>query len=87
MKDISDKRQPSFLFMKMDDEGKKYWRLNYNIVEKQDEENKSYFECDFVPENEGLIAENPTFNLFVDELKSKGLSDDDIEFIRQNVQL
>ena len=87
MKDISDKRQPSFLFMKMDDEGKKYWRLNYNIVKKQDEENKSYFECDFVPENEGLIAENPTFNLFVDELKSKGLSDDDIESIRHNVQL
>ena len=56
MKDISDKKQPSFLFMKIDDEGKKYWRLNYNIFEKQDEENKSYFECDFVPENEGLIA-------------------------------
>ena len=87
MKDISDKKQPSFLFMKIDDEGKKYWRLNYNIFEKQDEENKSYFECDFVPENEGLIAENPTFDLFVDELKSKGLSDDDIEAIRQNVQL
>ena len=87
MKDISNKRQPSFLFMKIDDDGKKYWRLNYNIVEKQDEENKSYFECDFVPENEWLIAENPTFDLFVDELKSKGLSDDDIEVIRQNVQL
>ena len=87
MKDISDKRQPSFLFMKMDDDGNKYWRLNYNIVEKQDEENKSNFECDFVPENEGLIAELPTFDLFVDELKSKGLSDDDIEMIRQNVQL
>lgn len=87
MKDISDKKQPSFLFMKIDDEGKKYWRLNYNIFEKQDEENKSYFECDFVPENEGLIAENPTFDLFVDELKSKGLSDDDIEAIRRNVQL
>ena len=87
MKDISDKRQPSFLFMKMDDDGNKYWRLNYNIVEKQDEENKSNFECDFVPENEGLIAELPTFDLFVDELKSKGLSDDDIEVIRQNVQL
>ena len=87
MKDISKNRQPSFLFMKIDDEGKKYWRLNYNIVEKQDEENKSYFECDFVPENEGLIAENPTFDLFVNELKSRGLSDDDIEVIRQNVQL
>ena len=87
MKDISDKRQQSFLFMKIDNESNKYWRLNYNIVEKQDEENKSYFECDFVPENEGLIAEGPTFNLFIDELKSKGLSDDDIEAIRQNVQL
>lgn len=87
MKDISDKRQQSFLFMKIDDEGKKYWRLNYNIVERQDEENKSYFECDFVPENEGLIAEKPTFDLFVGELKAKGLSDDDIEAIRQNVQL
>ena len=87
MKDISDKRQPSFLFMKVDDNGNKYWRLNYNIFEKQDEENKSNFECDFVPENEGLIAELPTFDLFVDELKSKGLSDDDIEVIRQNVQL
>lgn len=58
--------------MKIDDEEKKFWRLNYNVVEKQDEENKSYFECDFVPENEGLIAENPTFDLFVDELKRKG---------------
>lgn len=87
MKDISDKRQPSFLFMKMDDDGKKYWRLNYNIVEKQDEENKSYFECDFVPENEGLISENPTFDLFINELKFKGLSNDEIETIRQNVQL
>ena len=87
MKDISNNRQSSFLFMKIDDESNKYWRLNYNIVEKQDEENKSNFECDFVPENEGLIAELPTFDLFVDELKSKGLSDDDIEVIRQNVQL
>ena len=87
MKDISDKRQQSFLFMKFDDEGNNYWRLNYNIVEKKDEESNTYFECDFVPENEGLISEVPTFDLFVDELKSKGLSDDDIEVIRQNVQL
>lgn len=87
MKDISNNRQPSFLFMKIDDESNKYWRLNYNIVEKQDEENKSYFECDFVPENEGLMAEVPTFDLFVGELKAKGLSDDYIEAIRQNVQL
>lgn len=87
MKDISDKKQPSFLFMKIDAEGKKFWRLNYNIFEKLDDENKTYFQCDFVPENEGLIAENPTFDLFVDELKSKGLSDDDIEAIRRNVQL
>lgn len=87
MKDISNNRQPSFLLMKVDDNGNRFWRLNYSIFEKQDEENKSYFECDFVPENEGLIAENPTFDLFVDELKSKGLSDDDIEAIRRNVQL
>ena len=52
---------------------KKYWRLNYNIVEKQDEKSNTYFECDFVPENDGLIAEVPTFDLFVDELKSKGV--------------
>lgn len=87
MKDISNNRQPSFLLMKVDDNGNKYWRLNYNIVEKQDEENKSYFECDFVPENEGLIAEKPSFELFVDELKSKGLSDEEIEELRKNVQL
>lgn len=87
MKDISNKKQSSFLFMKIDDEGKKYWRLNYNIVEKQDEENKSYFECDFVPENEGSISDTPNFEMFVDELKSKGLSNEEIETIRQNVQL
>ena len=87
MKDISNKRQPSFLFMKIGDDGNNYWRLNYNIVEKKNEDGDPYFECDFVPENEGLIAEVPTFDLFVDELKSKGLSDDDIEAIRQNVQL
>ena len=87
MKDISNNRQPSFLLMKVDDEGKKYWRLNYNIVEKQDEESNTYFECDFVPENEGHIAENPTFDLFVGEFKANGLSDDEIEIIRQNVQL
>ena len=87
MKDISNNRQPSFLFMKVDDDQNNYWRLNYNIVEKQGEENKSYFECDFVPENEGIMAEGPTFDLFVDELKAKGLSDDDIEAIRHNIQL
>lgn len=87
MKDVSNNRQPSFLLMKVDDNGNKYWRLNYNIFEKQDEENKSYFECDFVPENEGLMAEGPTFDLFVGELKAKGLSDDEIEIIRQDVQL
>ena len=87
MKDISDKRQPSFLFMKIDDESNKYWRLNYNIVEKQDEESNTYFECDFVPENEGLIAENPNFEMFISELKSKCLSNEEIEIIRGNVQL
>lgn len=87
MKDISNNRQPSFLFMKIDDEGNKYWRLNYNIVEKQNEQNETYFECDFVPENEGLISETPDFDMFVDELSRKGLSDDEIKLIQGNVQL
>ena len=87
MKDISDKRQPSFLFMKMDDDDNKFWRFNYNIVEKQDEENKSYFECDFIPENEGLISDTPNFEMFISELKSKGLSNEEIEEIMENVQL
>lgn len=87
MKDVSSNRQPSFLFMKMDDEGNKYWRLHYNIVEKQDEQNETYFECDFVPENEGLISETPNFGMFIDELRSKGLSEIEIETIRENVQL
>ncbi len=87
MKDISNNRQPSFLFMKIDDDGNKYWRLNYNIVEKEEEQNETYFECDFVPENEGLISESPNFDMFVGELKSKGLSDDEIKLIQGNVQL
>ena len=87
MKDISNNRQTSFLLMKVDDNGNRFWRFNYNIVEKQDEENRSYFECDFVPENEGLIAEKPTFELFVEELKCKGLSNEEIETISENVQL
>lgn len=87
MKDISNNRQPSFLLMKVDDNGNKYWRLNYNIVEKLDDENKTYFECDFVPEYEGLISDTPTFEMFISELKSKGLSDIEIENVRQNVQL
>ena len=87
MKDISNNRQPSFLLMKVDDEKNKYWRLNYNVVEKQDEQNETYFECDFVPENEGLISETPNLDMFIDELKSKGLTDSDIESIRRNVQL
>ena len=78
MKDISNYKQPSFLLMKVDDEGKKYWRLNYNIVEKQDEENKSYFECDFVPENEGLIAEVPTIEIFRELLLNAGLTEIEI---------
>ena len=87
MKDISNNRQPSFLFMKIDDDGNKYWRLNYNIVEKLDDENKTYFECDFVPKNEGLISETPNFDMFVGVLKSKGLSEVEIGAIRENVQL
>ena len=87
MKDISNNRQPSFLFMKIDDDGSKYWRLNYNIAEKKEEQNETYFECDFVPENEGLISESPNFDMFVGELRSKGLSEIEIETIRENVQL
>lgn len=87
MKDISNNRQPSFLLMKVNDGGSKFWRLNYNIVEKQDEQNETYFECDFVPENEGLISETPNFGMFIDELRSKGLSEIEIETIRENVQL
>lgn len=87
MKDISNNRQPSFLLMKVDDNGNKYWRLNYNIVEKQDEESNTYFECDFVPENEGIISDTPNFEMFISKLRGKGLSDDEIEVIRQNVQL
>ena len=87
MKDISNNRQPSFLFMKIDDDGNKYWRLNYNIDEKQAEQNGTYFECDFVPENGGLISESPNFDTFVGELRSKGLSEIEIETIRENVQL
>ena len=87
MKDISNNIQVSFLLMKVDDYDNKFWRLNYNIVEKLDGENKIYFECDFVPENEGLIADEPSFEIFIGELKSKGLSDIEIENVRQNVQL
>ena len=87
MKDISNSRQPSFLLMKIDDNGNRFWRLNYNVVEKLDDENKPYFECDFVPKNEVLIADEPTFELFIDELKNKGLSDAEIETLRENVQL
>ena len=43
MKDISNNRQPSFLFMKIDDDGNKYWRLNYKIDEKQAEQNGSLY--------------------------------------------
>lgn len=86
MKDISDNRQPSFLLMKVEDDNK-FWRLNYNIVEKQDKDSNTYFECDFVPSIGGLISEEPSFEMFIGEIKSKGLSDAEIEVIRQNVQL
>ena len=73
--------------MKIDDDGNKYWRLNYNIVENKEKQNETYFECDFVPENEVLISETPNFDMFIDELRSKGLSEIEIETIRENVQL
>lgn len=87
MKDLSNTRQPSFLLMKVDDNGNKHWRFNYNVNVKVDEENINYFECNFVPEDGGIIAEEPSFELFINELMSIGLSDSDIENIRTNVQL
>ena len=78
MKDISNNRQPSFLFMKIDDDGNKYWRLNYNIFEKQDEENKLYFECDFVPKDCGVQSEEPTIEIFREFLLDEGLTETEI---------
>ena len=81
MKDISNIPQERFILMSVDDNGNKYWRLNYNIQEKKDSENNTYFECDFVPENGGIQADEPTLDLFIEELKLKGLSDTEIDTI------
>ena len=81
MKDISNTTQERFILMSIDDNGNKYWRLNYNIQEKKDSENNTYFECDFVPENGGILANEPTLDLFIEELKRKGLSDKEINMI------
>ena len=81
MKDIRNVAQERFILMYLDDNGNKYWRLNYNIQEKKDSENNSYFECDFVPENGGILADEPTLSLFIEELKLKGLSDTEIDII------
>ena len=81
MKDISNIPQERFILMSVDDNGNKYWRLNYNIQEKKDSENNTYFECDFVPENGGILAEEPTLDLFREDLKLKGLSDTEIDMI------
>ena len=81
MKDISNIPQERFILMSIDDNGNKYWRLNYNIQEKKDSENNAYFECDFVPENGGILANEPTLELFTEELKRKGLSDKEINMI------
>ena len=81
MKDISNAKQERFILMSIDDNGNKYWRLNFNVVETQDEENNTYFECDFVPENGGILANEPTLDLFTEELKLKGLSDEEINMI------
>ena len=81
MKDISNTPQERFILMSIDDNGNKYWRLNYNIQEKKDSENNIYFECDFVPENGGILANEPTLDLFIEELKRKGLSDKEINMI------
>ena len=81
MKDISNIPQERFILMSIDDNGNKYWRLNYNIQEKKDSENNTYFECDFVPENGGIQTDEPTLDLFTEELKLKGLSDIEIDKI------
>ena len=81
MKDISNIPQERFILMSVDDNGNKYWRLNYNSQEKKDSENNTYFECDFVPENGGIQADKPTLDLFIEELKLKGLSDIEIDTI------
>ena len=78
MKDISNIIQERFILMSLDDNGNKYWRLNYNIVEKQDEENKSYFECDFVPKEGGVQSEEPTIEIIKECLLAKGLSEFEI---------
>lgn len=87
MKDISDKKQPSFLLMKIDENGDKHWRLNYNVIETKTEEGDVQYECDFAPVEGGIISEIPSFELFVDELKTVGLTDIEIDVIRDNVQL
>ena len=81
MKDISNIPQERFILMSIDDNGNKYWRLNYNIQEKKDSENNTYFECDFVPESGGILANEPTLDLFIEELKRKGLSGQEINMI------
>ena len=81
MKDISNISQERFILMSVDDNGNKYWRLNYNSQEKKDSESNTYFECDFVPENGGIQADEPTLDLFIEGLKLKGLSDTEIDKI------
>ena len=81
MKDISNIPQERFILMFVDDNGNKYWRLNYNIQEKKDSENNTYFECDFAPENGGIQADEPTLDLFTEELRLKGLSNTEIDKI------
>ena len=78
MKDTSNERQSQFLLMRVDDNGNKYWRLNFNIVEKQDEENKSYFECDFVPKEGGVQSEEPVIEIFRELLLNAGLTEIEI---------
>ena len=78
MKDISNNRQPSFLLMKVDDNGNKYWRLNYNITENTDEDGNSYYECDFVPNEGGVQSEEPAIEIFREFLLAKGLTETEI---------
>ena len=77
MKDISNIAQEKFLLMSVDENGDKFWRLNFSIQQKTSDEGQ-FFECDFVPKNGGLISDTPTVDLFHDELIEFGLTEDEI---------
>ena len=84
MKDISNTQQEKFILMSTDNEGNKFWRLNFNIYEVPVESSEglsTQFECDFVPQDGGLQAEEPSVELFYDELVRFGLTEEQISKI------